>query len=105
MLNTAIDKHFAFHYPAFTIGSWVGIRYKMEPSERYGRIQEIATRYPSNYAFTKSGQYGVFVVRMEDGSLREEFPEHLFPAKAPKPELVNSGLFDMMVQTMEAYHG
>lgn len=102
--KAAITKRMAYHYPDFVEGAYVGVRYKLDPSQRYGRIQKLKIAYPDNFHFTKSGEYGMFVIRMENGELREEHPEHLCPAHAPTPELVeDSGLFGMMVETMEAY--
>jgi hypothetical protein len=103
----AIAETFAFQYPELTVGSCVGVRYKLNPGERYGRIQKIAVKYPSNFDFTHRGEYGVFVIRMEDGNLREEHPEHLVSAKAPtlEPVMSHTGAeaFEMGRICMEAY--
>jgi len=103
----AITETLAFQYPEFTEGACVGIRYKPNPGERYGRIQKIAIKYPPNFDSTHSGEYGVFVIRMEDGSVREEHPEHLVSAKAPtlQPVMSQTGTeaFEIGRMFMEAY--
>lgn len=87
---TNIARKMDFHYPEFKVGQCVGICYKLQDNERYGRIVELKVKYPPNHKFNHLAMpYGVFVVRMEDGSYREEHPEHLVKAKPRKPVLVD----------------
>ncbi len=72
------------------VGDYVGVRYVTQPAKRYGRILAVVVKNGKE-AWTPGQRhgncYGMFRLRMEDGSFREEHPEHLCRADDPNSAL------------------